>query len=648
MAIVKMQRIDMLALSEDKEKLLHILQRAGCVELTELDAEMADPEWTSLIQKEKTTVASAKSKITSVDAALDAIKKYATKKASLFILRREIPEEDFLDPVYRESVMEIALKINDCTRRISQANSLKNRLGSQKLGLIPWQGLGVDLSLKETEFARIVFGVCPAATNLDDLYQCLEENQLAAEFFHASSDREQHYLLLVCSKEEADATMEALRPFFFNQASLKDIDGIAEENIRALDENITELDKKIEALEKEIASYVEAKKDLQVCADQMVQELAKEESQSRMATTGTLMYLRGWIPAVETKRLEAAFSDFDCAISITEPSGNETPPTKLSNGKIVSSMNMVTEMYSLPHYTGIDPNPLIFPFFVIFYGMMLGDVAYGIILIVVSQLIIKKYRPKGTFGNILKLATICGVTTAIWGFLSGALFGNAVTVIAEQFFGVKDFILYVPLLDPLVDPLKILYLAIIMGAVQLIAGMCIQIYLCFRNGRPLDALYDVGSWWLLFAGIAIFVLKGTPVVIYAGIAALILTQGRHKSGWISKLFGGVASLYNITAWLGDILSYTRLMALMLATTVIASVVNILGSLPGNLIAFVVIFVFGHIFNIGINVIGSYVHTARLQYLEYFSKFYKSGGRPFRPLQYNTKYVDIIKKGDPKI
>lgn len=645
MAILKMQRIDMLALSEDKDRLLHLLQRAGCVELTELDAELADPQWASLVQKEKASVAGAKSKITNVQGALDALKKYAPKKSGLFILRSEIPEDDFMDPDFRTSTLEAASKINDCMRQISQANSYKNRLGSQKLGLMPWADLDVDLGLRETEFTRIVFGVCPAVVNLGEIHQALEGQELEAQCFHISSDREQHYLLLVCSKAQEDAVMDVLRPHSFNQAPLKDMAGVAGDNIKALEGNIAALDKKIEELEREIASYGDLRKDLQVCADQMVQELAKEEARNRMATTGTLIYLRGWIPAVEAKGLQEAFSDFDCAITISEPSRKEIPPTKLSNGKIISSMDMVTEMYSLPHYHGIDPNPLIFPFFAIFYGMMLGDIAYGIILIVVSQIIIRKYRPKGILGNILKLATICGVTTAIWGFLSGALFGNAVTVIAEQFFGVKDYILYVPLLDPLTDPLKILYLAVIMGAVQLVAGMCIQIYICIRDGRPLDALFDVGSWWLLFAGIGVLVLKGTPVVIYAGIAALILTQGRHKSGLLSKLFGGVASLYNITGWLGDVLSYTRLMALMLATTVIASVVNILGSLPGNLIAFVVIFIFGHVFNIGINVIGSYVHTARLQYLEYFSKFYKSGGRPFRPLQYNTKYVDIIKKGD---
>jgi V/A-type H+-transporting ATPase subunit I len=645
MAIVKMKRLDLISLAAEKDKLLHLLQRVGCVEITEMDAELADPQWASLLQKEKAMVGNAKSRVTSVTAALESLKKYAPEKTGLFIMRKDIPEEEFCDSTHRNSMFEIAEKINHCSRKISQVNSQKNRLGSQRLGLIPWSSLDVDLSLRETEFARVAFGVCPAVVFPEDVYRALEEKELAAQCFLASSDREQHYLLLVYSKEEEEKVLETLRPFSFNQASLKDVEGSAEENVKALDQKIADLENKKEEWEKEIVSYSCHRKDLQVCADQLVQELAKEEARNRLSTTGTLLYLRGWIPAPDVPLLEETFADFECAIEISDPGKEEVPPTELRNGKIISSMDMVTEMYSLPSYSGIDPNPLIFPFFTIFYGMMFGDIAYGIILILLSQIIIKKYRPKGVFGNILKLATICGVSAAIWGVISGSIFGDAVTVVAEQFFGVKDFILYVPIIDPLSDPLKILYLSVIMGAIQLMVGMCIHIYLCFRDGRPLDALFDVGSWWLLFAGIALFVLKGSALLLYAGIAALVLTQGRDKKGIFGKLLGGVASLYNITGWLGDVLSYTRLMALMLATTVIGSVVNILGSLPGNIFAFLVIFAFGHTFNMGINVIGTYVHTARLQYLEYFSKFYKSGGRPFKPLQYKTKYVDIVLEGE---
>ena len=641
MAIVKMKRLHLLSLAADKDQLLQLLLKAGCVEVNEMDAELADPEWKSLVRKEQAMVGSARSAVTSVNAALETLKKYAGGKSSLFILRKELGEEAFCDGEARTAALEKAALINEYNRQISQANSQKNRIGSQRIGLLPWRSLDVDLSLRETENARLAFGVFPAAVSMDELHLALLEKDLAAECFHASSDREQHYVLMVYHKDEEDTVMEVLRPFSFNPSALKDIEGSAEENILALGSEIEELDNRRVLLEEEIASFSVFREALQLCADQMTQELSKEEARSRLVTTGNLIYLKGWVPAPDIKKLEEVLKDFVCAIEITDPGEQEMPPTELRNSKLIHSMEMVTEMYSLPSYRGVDPNPLIFPFFTIFYGMMYGDVAYGIVLIVLSQFIIRKYRPKGVVGNILQLATICGVSALIWGFLSGSIFGDAASVIAEEFLGIENFVLYVPVLDPLADPLKILYLAIIMGVIQLMVGMCIKIYMCFRDGHPLDALFDVGSWWLLFAGIGLLALKGTPVILYAGIAALVLTQGRESKGFLRKLGGGIASLYNITSWLGDVLSYTRLMALMLATTVIASVVNILGSLPGNIFAFFLIFIFGHTFNMGINLIGTYVHAARLQYLEYFSKFYKSGGRPFKPLRYNTKYVDVI-------
>ena len=199
------------------------------------------------------------------------------------------------------------------------------------------------------------------------------------------------------------------------------------------------------------------------------------------------------------------------------------------------------------------------------------------------------------------------------------------------------------IVNPVNDPMTVLIMAIAIGCVHLVMGQCIHIYMGFRDGKlsgGVDALLDVVPWWIVFAGIAVIALLGSPVLLIIGVLSLICTQGRHAKGFFRKLFGGVKSLYDITSWLSDVLSYARLMALMLATSVIAQVFNTLGALPRNIIVFVLVFLIGHVFNIGVNLIGTYVHAARLQYLEYFGKFYKEGGIPFRPLKYDTKYVDI--------
>ncbi len=307
----------------------------------------------------------------------------------------------------------------------------------------------------------------------------------------------------------------------------------------------------------------------------------------------------------------------------------------------------------MPAYRGIDPNPLIFFWFVFFFGFMFADVAYGLIILAISLAVTKIYHPKKTMGKMFHLGVWLGISTAFCGFFVGGFFGNALEVIFENF--VSGGTAAMPgwltafcngiVVNPIGDPMTVLIIAIAIGCVHLIMGQCIHIYMGFRDGHGVDALLDVVPWWVLFAGIAVLALGGGWILLVVGILALVCTQGRHAKSFFGKVGGGLKSLYDITSWLSDVLSYARLMALMLATSVIAMVFNTLGTLPSNMIAktilFVVVFLIGHVFNIAVNLIGTYVHAARLQYLEYFNKFYEGDGIPFTPLEYDTKYVDVI-------
>ena len=331
---------------------------------------------------------------------------------------------------------------------------------------------------------------------------------------------------------------------------------------------------------------------------------------------------------------------YGCAYELSDPTPEDTVPIKLKSNPLTSPLNMVTEMYSLPSYDGIDPNPLIMPFFTVFFGIMYNDAGYGLVLIAFSLFIRAKVKLRGALKYMMSLMTLCGITSVVVGLLTGSFFGDAIPTIAG-IYGREITLPYV--FSPLEDPLLVLIGALIIGGIQIITGMIISAYMKIRDGHPLDALMDEGSWWLLFAGIAVLATGGTYWVAIAGVVALVLTQGRSKPKLIGKLISGLASLYDITGYFGDILSYSRLMALMLAGGVIATVVNMLGSLPGSIVFYLIIFLVGHLFNMGINIIGTYVHASRLQYLEYFGKFYREGGKPFRPLTLKTKYVDIIKE-----
>ncbi|MBO4331124.1 MAG: V-type ATP synthase subunit I, partial [Oscillospiraceae bacterium] len=416
--------------------------------------------------------------------------------------------------------------------------------------------------------------------------------------------------------------------------------GTAADNIDAAFRTLDSLRADGDRLLKRLAELGSSRGEIKLLYDRLTMEIDMVEADEKLANTASAFALTGWAPEPDVPALEKLLGEYCCAYDLSDPEPDDKVPIKLRSNALTEPLNMVTEMYSLPDYRGVDPNPLIAPFFCIFFGMMFNDLGYGLVFIAASLIIRSKVRLRGTMKYMMGLMLMCGVTTAVMGLITGSFFGDSITVIASMF---GREVTLPSLLDPLSDPMKVLIISIAFGAVHIIFGMAVKAYMLIRDGHPLDALFDVGSWWLLFAGIAVLATGGTYWIAVAGVAALVLTQGRAKPTLVGKLIGGLAGLYDITSYLSDVLSYSRIMALMLAGGIVASIVNILGSLPGTIILFIPIFIIGHVFNIGINVIGTYVHAARLQYLEFFGKFYMDGGRPFRPLGIKTKYYDIVEE-----
>ena len=655
MAIVKMKRLRVIALAAQRDELLQRLLHAGCVEVTEPQAELSDPEWTALLKRDTSALSDVKARQNAVNGALEALQKYAPEKKGLFIHRRTIKEKEFLSDAAMNAALHSAGEINARVQKISQLYTQENRLTGQRASLVPWSGLDLDLNTSGTEHARVSFHTCPPAVDLEEVRQALAQAAPSAELFPVSADRELQYLVIMCHRAESETVTETVRPWSFSTVSFKDMNGTAAENITRIDGELEEIRVRRDKTAEEIAAMADCRRDLQVCADRLTAELSKESAKERLLTNGTVVFMEGWISEPGIPKAEAEMLKFACAWETAEPLEEEEPPILLHNPKWMTPINMVTEMYSLPAYRGIDPNPLIFWFFLFFFGFMFADVAYGIIIWAVCFVISRKYNPKGTMGYMFRLGQYMGISTFICGIFTGGFFGDVIPKVAEQMFGIpmeglpqwlQTFSNGI-IVNPINDPMTTLILAIVIGVVQLVFGQCIHIYMGFRDGHPMDGLLDVVPWWLFFGSIGL-VAAGQPWWwILVGCAILIATQGHTKRGFFGKLFGGVASLYDVTSWLSDVLSYSRLMALMLATSVIASVMNTLGTLGGlsvgGIILFVLVFIIGHVFNVGVNIIGTYVHAARLQYLEFFGKFYEEGGQAFQPMTYNTKYVDIIEE-----
>lgn len=642
MAIVKMKRLRLIALQSEREELMTRLIHVGCVEITEPEEELASPLWMELLHRDTNTSSEQRTEIATVTAALEALRKYAPVKSGLFEKRSIMQEADFFQKEALADAMRHAEEIKDGVSAIARLYTESNSLRAQRASLVPWTNLDLPLEESGTIFTDFLMGACPLGMKLSELQSDLAGVTSMAEVIPAGEDAEQQYLLLVCHKSVREEIGEILRKRAFSPIRFKDLSGTAAENIAKIDGRLTENEARRLAEEEKIQSHAEARQTLKYALDRLQQDLSKEMARERLLTNGTIVFLEGWSAENGRAKLEEELAKFTCAFEFSDPEEGDAVPTLLDNPEWMDPINMVTEMYSLPAYHGIDPDPLIFGFFIVFFGFMFADIGYGIILTVLSAVITKVYAPKYTIGRMFRLGIYLGISTIFWGFITGGFFGDVITVFSENFLGMEN--VHLPyLLNPLQNPMTVLIVAIIMGIIQLLFGQCVHIYMECRDGRVLSGFLDVVPWWIVFAGIAMAALGHGATLILVGAIVLVLTQGRDRPTIPGKIFGGFASLYDITSWLSDVLSYSRLMALMLATTVIASVMNILGSLPGNLFVFILVFLIGHVFNIGVNIIGTYVHAARLQYLEFFGKFYKEGGIPFRPLAYQTKYVDIAKE-----
>ena len=642
MAILKMKKLRICGVSEEQTQLIRQLQLLGSVEIGAPCA-LTDTQGVQVFcagdGKSADALLRTSARLTS---ALETLKHYETKKGGLFAARPEKTiGELFSDEAYA-AALDTAQAVLDAQDARSRLAAEKSRLTAVRESFVPWQQLPLPLETLGTQHTRILLGTVPAQTDLEALRAKVFEAADEVQLEQISADQQSLYLLVFVHKCAAEAVGAALREAGFALTTFDGVQGTAAENIRRTDEAIAACEQQDAEKLAELTALAAQKPALQLAFDRCTQEISKAQAADRLVHSEKTFCLGGWVPCEDVGKLEALLSGFCCAWELTDPAPEEYPdvPVKLKNNKLTWPLNMVTEMYSLPAYDGVDPNPLMAPFFILFYGIMMADMGYGLLMILAGLLITKKYHPKGTAGNLFGLLTLCGVSTFIMGAITGGFFGDFLTQAVKLTTG-GDFALPA-LFTPLDDTLMILIGAMALGLIQIVTGMAISFVRKLKNGQVMDAVWEELTWWIVFAGIGLMAAGVTNIVLYAGIAMVILGPVLTNKGF-GKITGIFGSLYNhITGYFGDILSYSRLMALMLAGSVIAQVFNTLGAIPGNIIVFVVISMAGNALNFALNLLGCYVHDLRLQCLEYFNKFYEDGGRPFRPLMADTKYVDITK------
>ncbi len=663
MAIVKMKRLRLLALRPDRERLLRGLQSLGCVEIREPDIDLSDPEWAGLGKPDLSGLEKAREQSLLLGGALDVLRRYAPAKDGLFTPRPEITEGELFDEAVYAQGLDAARRVMEGEQALAAKGAERAKLLTQKASLEPWTCLDVALDEEGTATVPVHFCSVPVRTDFAALEAAAQGAELA-QLVRAGNDRELQYFLLICHHSAVSACYEAMRPFGVSRVTLRGWTGTAAENTALLDNRIAALEREEAECKAALAALGEKRDVLRRCADRAAQEIGREENKARLIDTDTAFVLDGWFPAENAGEVEKVLGGFNCAWEAADPTPDEYPqvPIKLKNNPVTAPFTAITEMYAMPAYDTVDPNPLMAPFFIIFFGFMMNDIGYGLLMVLGTAFFLSKARPKGGMKNMMSMFFMCGIASVFWGCLTGGFFGDFLpklfdlTGTAASVPGYHDasgaFVwFWKPLFTPINDIILVMVGAMAMGVVQVFTGMAVSVEEKFRHGNALDAVTQEIAWWCILIGAAIAIggpmIPGAPAVLgTVGMGLLILGAVLLLAGNLirAKGLGGIigfgGDIYNgVSGYFSDILSYLRLMALMMAGSIIASVFNTLGSVFG-LVPFIIVAIIGNVLNLVLNLLGCYVHTMRLQCLEFFGRFYQDGGKAFRPLAVQTKYVDI--------
>lgn len=649
MAIVKMKGLRLLAMRSDREALLELLQGMGCVEIDEPDQ---DPQtWQGLLSQlgsqtlsrpDGQALSQAREDLQAAQRALAVLKRHGDKGRGLLAPRPRLTRQQLFDG--EEQGKQAVQQVLEADRQLAALEAQHSKLLTQRAALAPWLELNIPLDTASTQEMVVQFGTVTAGVELEQVQRAVEGTSELAQLTQASVDRDVRYCLLVCHTSAQEEVLQALRDFGWSRMNLSGWTGTAKENDQRIARELEQNEQESAQAEQQLAQLTSLAEPIRQAADRASVRINREEGRSRLLDTEKTFLLEGWVPAEKWPELESQLKNYPCAWELRDPTEEEYPkvPVKLKNNWFTRPLSMVTEMYSLPAYNGLDPNPLMAPFFILFYGIMMADMGYGLLMMIAS-VVLKKSRPRAGMHNFFALLGLCGVSTFIMGALTGGFFGDFISQLLKLINPESTFVWFWPtLFTPLEDTMMILVGAMALGFVQILVGMAISFVKKLRRGQVMDAIWEEVTWWVVFAGLALAILGVTNLVIILGgvmvVAGPILTE--KGFGKITGIFG---SLYNhVTGYFGDILSYSRLMALMLAGSVIAQVFNTLGAIPGNVVIFIIISMLGNALNFALNLLGCYVHDLRLQCLEYFNKFYEDGGKPFRPMKLDTNYYDVVK------
>lgn len=650
-----MNTVRIIALRQDRKRLLEHLQNSALIQIKKCEKSrdgFSKIDVTSQMQIFERNVALT-------EQALKILNDNVPEKKGLlssFAGRREVdPDEIGVLASNAGDVINVCTRITELNKECADNQAEQIRIKTSLEQLKAWEKLDIPLNTTDTKSTAIFIGTLPEEYSQERLSQRIaEENpKLEFEFEIQYSANSMTCVVIFTPISQKAMAEDVLRNIGFAKP-MSPTSRIPNEKAKRLKDKSKRLFDESEKAKEEIASYADRREDIKNTQDYFRIRADKYNVINELDHSAHVFVIEGYVPEEDSERLEQLCTRVaTCCVELGE--ADENAPVKLKNNKFSAPAQGIISMFATPSHEDIDPTPILAFFFYFFFGMMFSDAGYGLLMTIVIGIVLKIFKPDTQMRNNLKLFQYCGISTFIWGLIFGSIFGDAPAALYNLFTGssvTMADILPWPILDPQKDALVLMVISIAFGLIHILVGMGCKFYVCLKHKNYGGAFFDTGFWMLMLIGFGILaagmVISPTVMYIGGGIAVasavgLILTQGRHKKGF-GKVIGGLASLYDITSYISDLLSYSRLLALGLTTGVMAQVFNMLGTMFGTgimgIIFMTVIFLVGHAINIGLNALGAYVHTMRLQYVEMFSKFYEGGGEKFEPFSLKSKHIKI--------
>lgn len=652
MAVAQMVKVIIVSHRTQVSELLEALQREGICHILNAQEAMVSKDMPELVA-ETEKPRDIQQHLDGLGKSIAFLKNYAESHkglGSILAPRTVVDEQAYNKVVSSGEISEIIEQSRECEAAIEKLKTERENLLGTLEQLRPWEPLETPVEeIGRLQQATALAGLIPTE-QLEELKQRLDELDAAVEVVAASGEKQA--CIVVGLNQNLSDLRKLLRSSDFETVSFEGMTGTAAELIEKNSERLDEAENQLKAEYKKGVSLSKNLLKLEILYDHYTNLLNREKTMADAPATERTVLLEGWVKKDDFPRLEEMVSEFKASsLHRIEPSEGEEIPVDIENKNVIKPFELITRLYGMPRYFEVDPTVFLAPFFAIFFGLCLTDAGYGIVILVISIYFIRKMQGDK---KLMWMLAICSVATVAAGALMGGWFGDAVQKFIPSLEPLRQKVMW---FDPMQYPLRFFILSLILGYIQIMAGLLIAFVHDLKRKLYMAAVCDKLSWLVMLNSVVVFALARTgklpghlaPPFGYAALfsAAIIFLLSHREGGWSARLGMGFYNLFSAIFYIGDVLSYLRLMALGLVTAGLAMAVNQVAELAYKLpivgfVAALLILVFGHLFNVGINALGAFVHTLRLQYAEFFPKFFTGGGLSFKPLEKSYKHIYIKK------